>query len=81
MIAERNATDERPLDVNVFEVTAALGARPARSGFRLPREGVLWLAAAIIMGTAGVVKGINLLILLAYLLIGLFRPQGLFGRF
>jgi len=40
--------------------------------FHLPREGRLWLLAIIVMFVTGVFKTINLLILLAYLLAGLF---------
>ena len=39
--------------------------------FHVPREGTLWLVASMVMFITGIFKGINLLILLAYLLIGL----------
>lgn len=46
---------------------ASVGAR--RAGLRVPREGVLWLLAAGLLGAAGWFKAINLLLLLAYLMV------------
>ena len=51
----------------------ALAQRPARDPFQsrsLPREGVWWLVAASGLFITGFYKGINLLLLLAYLLVG-----------
>jgi uncharacterized protein (DUF58 family) len=44
------------------------------------REGALWLVAAILMLTIGILKGINLVIVLAYLLAGLWLVNLLLAR-
>jgi uncharacterized protein (DUF58 family) len=44
-------------------------ARPIRQRTTLPREGCLWLLATLVLWLTGWVKGINLILLLAYLLL------------
>ena len=56
---------------NVIELQPTKAHLSATEFNRLPREGKTWLFAAIVMFVTGMFKGINLLILLAYLLIGL----------
>jgi uncharacterized protein (DUF58 family) len=57
-------------DANVIEAPCPSGAC-ARLGLHLPREGALWLMAVAVMFVTGLVKGVNLLTLLACLLAGL----------
>lgn len=55
---------------------------PAAPGPRrlVGREGVLWLLAAGLMLFIGVLKGINLVIVLAYVLVGLWVMNGVLAR-
>lgn len=65
-----------PTSPEVIELTPAPGAVP-----RAPwREGVLWLGAAALMLGIGILKGINLVIILAYVLAGLWVVNLLLAR-
>ena len=64
------ATDRTALQPEVIEVPAPRGRATAPLSF-LPREGQLWLLATLVMFSTGLFKGINLLVLLAYLLGGI----------
>jgi uncharacterized protein (DUF58 family) len=58
-----------------------LGPRPSRTRVGpLTREGVLWLLAAAVMLFTGVIKAINLVIVLAYVLVGLWVINYLLAR-
>ena len=46
-------------------------AELARPGWRFPREGKLWLLAAVVFWLIGWYKGVNLILLLAYMLLTL----------
>jgi uncharacterized protein (DUF58 family) len=60
----------------VVELRARTGGRPRLIG----REGLLWLAASGVMLFIGILKGINLVIVLGYLLIGLLLINWLLAR-
>lgn len=62
----------RPADLpeEVLELPLAGNRKPVPAS-RFTREGIIWLIAAILMFVTGLFKGINLLVLLAYLLAGL----------
>jgi uncharacterized protein (DUF58 family) len=65
------AADERPvLPEEVIEIPGPY-VQTAQSPSRLPREGLLWLFATLVLFLTGLFKGINLLVLLAYLLAGI----------
>jgi uncharacterized protein (DUF58 family) len=58
-----------------------LGTRPGRVPVGpLTREGLLWLLASGLMLLTGILKGINLVIVLAYLLIGLWAVNLVLAR-
>ena len=65
-------SSQRPQQGEAIELGGS-PQRPARDPFQsgsLPREGVLWLVAASGLFITGFYKGINLLLLLSYLLVG-----------
>lgn len=65
-----------PSEPDVVELSpAAPGSRRA-----VGREGLLWLLAAGLMLFIGVLKGINLVIVLAYVLVGLWVINGVLAR-
>jgi uncharacterized protein (DUF58 family) len=65
---------------NVVELPDAGDGPKFTIGFSLPREGRLWLFAALLMMVTGLFKGINLLVLLAYLMLGVWAVNWRFGR-
>ncbi len=69
MASETPAADYRmSLTEEVIALPASESVRPKS---RVPREGLFWLLAALLLFLTGLFKGINLLVLLAYLLGGL----------
>lgn len=75
---ERPANAEPPGEV--LDLPGKADGPPAGAAFHLPREGKLWLLAALVMFVTGLFKGINLLILLAYLMGGLWVVNWRLGR-
>jgi uncharacterized protein (DUF58 family) len=67
-------THDRPAEPEVVELAASPAATAPW------REGVLWLGAAGVMLFIGILKGINLVIVLAYLLAGLWLVNLLLAR-
>jgi uncharacterized protein (DUF58 family) len=62
-------TPEAPLAENVIELPISEGGQRSNPSL-LPREGKLWLAATLLLLVTGLFKGINLLVLLSYLTMG-----------
>lgn len=67
---------ELSTEPDVVELSPSPGA-PARAPWR---EGVIWIAAAAVMLVIGILKGINLVIVLAYLMGGLWVINLLLAR-
>ena len=63
-----------PAIENVVELLPS--EKGAAAASRLPREGLFWIFTAVLMLVTGLVKGIGLLVLLSYLLMGLLIVNG-----
>lgn len=68
------------MTANVIILRQSGGVRGGLRKLRLSREGLLWLIVTVVMFVTGLFKGINLLILLAYLLVSLWFVNWQFVR-
>ena len=60
-----------PFDDTVYDLPKKIVKSQSGTSLQLPREGKFWLLASVVMYITGLFKGINLLVLFAYLMMGL----------